>query len=1130
MCNEWCYEFVKQTFSYWPDAPRVLEVGARDINGSVRSICEPRAKEYIGADIEMGKGVDVLADANNLTAQFEEESFDVVLSTEMVEHIDNWPTVFYEMMAVLKPDGLLILTTRSIGFEIHDYPHDYWRYSSKDMKDIFKPAGDIKLISDDMTYGFPCGAGVAVQKKKSKNLSSWKAHLRKSIELYNVIVSDRITYNDWLVYTKTQKSKSTVNPYKNLLELPLAQKSDIRWLDIGFSLKDIVQETAKRNITLYTLDKNSEVLLEQKESAAFKIHASDELLPFPDNSLEVVSLIDYFKPSDTPENSLKESRRILKSDGVLFLTTVDPIYATRSENNKYRRPPSYWVWLLKNMGFDVALRFGHTSAEVEILAMVQDSSDESESTKRAFQALRSEFAKDIFIDGESLHVTPRTPNLSHSFLDDSLIYILNPHEHPLSVSINLHSETERHPDIFWENLKLHYSGHEKSGSGILHHWNSCVVPPGGCNLKIHVENEPITVSYLHMNVDKKDNDDFLLELSFDHYQRYKLVEQVLHALGKKYLSILDVGGAQGYLQLFTPQYDVTVLDVLWEDNPKELKYDGFTIPFKENTFDVVVTADTLEHISDDQREQFIKELSRVSGETVILIGPFDEPNVENAEIVLQNFIELQLKKKDPFLDEHSLFKLPNRKNVRSLLARNGFSVTEIPNGYLPRWLSMQLADYSLKAAPEQAEGKARFNALYNSYYFPYDNRFPAYRVAMIATREAPSFNLQANLKTLISSKEEPAYPVLWNVASLIVSLSNYGIIREKDFFLSEQGERLSRLLDHTKELEREIARRHDHTEKLLEHLKNLESSLEEERSHRSGLVHHTENLESLLRFLENDSSKKQQHTDNLETLIKGLEEHIQNLDQERLQLIDHSNNLAEENRTLTQHMQRLTDHIANLEKKEQEWMKHSDNLQEIIAEERDYSHQFQNQIGKMQEHISNIESNADHWKTHSQNLESMLSSMQTHAVNLEQLLTEKENHNQNLNDHIQNLGDHIQNLETSNEQLKIQNSSLNQSLHELHQINDKTRLVLMTFAETLDKIQESAKPFRRLYRDLDEKFDVSQIEYLVEPLKTLISAMNKQLEERDRLRLALEQFSSSRSYKIFKHVGILPSLEDLTTE
>lgn len=103
---------------------KTLEVGSRDINGSVR---DHFAGEYVGVDMSDGPGVDIVASSHALP--FPDRSFDCVVCTEMLEHdVEPWRTVV-EIARVLRPGGHLLLTARGIGFPLHDYPGDHWRFS-----------------------------------------------------------------------------------------------------------------------------------------------------------------------------------------------------------------------------------------------------------------------------------------------------------------------------------------------------------------------------------------------------------------------------------------------------------------------------------------------------------------------------------------------------------------------------------------------------------------------------------------------------------------------------------------------------------------------------------------------------------------------------------------------------------------------------------------------------------------------------------------------------------------------------------------------------------------------------------------------------------------------------------------
>jgi len=130
----------------------VLEVGSRNVNGSVRPVVEAMSPlAYTGLDMEMGPGVDVVANATRISELF--VAADLVVSTEMLEHAEDWRTVVREMKNVLRPNGHLLVTTRSKGFPLHEYPSDWWRYSLDDMRKIFADMEIVALESDPQVPG-----------------------------------------------------------------------------------------------------------------------------------------------------------------------------------------------------------------------------------------------------------------------------------------------------------------------------------------------------------------------------------------------------------------------------------------------------------------------------------------------------------------------------------------------------------------------------------------------------------------------------------------------------------------------------------------------------------------------------------------------------------------------------------------------------------------------------------------------------------------------------------------------------------------------------------------------------------------------------------------------------------------
>jgi len=133
---------------------RVLEVGSRDVNGTVRPfLTSLGARDYVGVDMEPGPGVDRLCDVADLAKEFASDPFEVVVTTEMLEHVRNWRIAIGNLKRVVAPGGLLVITTRSFGFPYHGFPGDYWRYELDDMQWIFRDFQILSLVPDPEAHG-----------------------------------------------------------------------------------------------------------------------------------------------------------------------------------------------------------------------------------------------------------------------------------------------------------------------------------------------------------------------------------------------------------------------------------------------------------------------------------------------------------------------------------------------------------------------------------------------------------------------------------------------------------------------------------------------------------------------------------------------------------------------------------------------------------------------------------------------------------------------------------------------------------------------------------------------------------------------------------------------------------------
>src|SRR5438874_790183 len=95
MCSPTCLTFGRNHLTEGEIRGKtILEVGALNVNGSLRDWLETHGPDqYVGVDIVAGPGVDEICDAERLVARFGTNRFDVVICTEMLEHVQHWSRV-----------------------------------------------------------------------------------------------------------------------------------------------------------------------------------------------------------------------------------------------------------------------------------------------------------------------------------------------------------------------------------------------------------------------------------------------------------------------------------------------------------------------------------------------------------------------------------------------------------------------------------------------------------------------------------------------------------------------------------------------------------------------------------------------------------------------------------------------------------------------------------------------------------------------------------------------------------------------------------------------------------------------------------------------------------------------------
>ena len=94
---------------------------------------------YIGADIPGNTHADIELQSDS-KLNLSDDTVDIVLSTQVLEHIDSPKDYIDESYRVLRQNGLLILSTHGYWL-YHPDPLDLWRWTSSGLKKIIQEGG-----------------------------------------------------------------------------------------------------------------------------------------------------------------------------------------------------------------------------------------------------------------------------------------------------------------------------------------------------------------------------------------------------------------------------------------------------------------------------------------------------------------------------------------------------------------------------------------------------------------------------------------------------------------------------------------------------------------------------------------------------------------------------------------------------------------------------------------------------------------------------------------------------------------------------------------------------------------------------------------------------------------------------
>jgi len=139
--REGIYPFLDKQLEAIPAGSHVLSVGSSGEIGDRIVAWRERGLDIVTLDIQASRNPDIVAD---LCEWRQDQSFDAIFCSEVLEHVWAPHVAVDNMFASLKEGGRLVLTAPFL-FPIHGAPHDYFRYTRYGLEVLLKRFRSIEI-------------------------------------------------------------------------------------------------------------------------------------------------------------------------------------------------------------------------------------------------------------------------------------------------------------------------------------------------------------------------------------------------------------------------------------------------------------------------------------------------------------------------------------------------------------------------------------------------------------------------------------------------------------------------------------------------------------------------------------------------------------------------------------------------------------------------------------------------------------------------------------------------------------------------------------------------------------------------------------------------------------------------
>jgi SAM-dependent methyltransferase len=117
------------------------------------------ASEYVGVDMAGNPDADVVGTVESLPLA--DGSFDIVLCTQVLEHVDDPAAAVRELHRVTAPGGRVLASTHGV-MVFHPNPNDYWRWTHTGLRRLFELNGAWSSVDVRPGAGSAAGLGLLI--------------------------------------------------------------------------------------------------------------------------------------------------------------------------------------------------------------------------------------------------------------------------------------------------------------------------------------------------------------------------------------------------------------------------------------------------------------------------------------------------------------------------------------------------------------------------------------------------------------------------------------------------------------------------------------------------------------------------------------------------------------------------------------------------------------------------------------------------------------------------------------------------------------------------------------------------------------------------------------------------------